>query len=332
MTNLVSRAVNGDENPADILRQAGIQSMQSRAALVPHLTDAMPPTLDEMDSDTEDELLKAEKTLKKAGKATRLEFTNWEDAETFFRARNLKPIMPAVPVVRSDWYIKKALEFIENKGWIAGSAALWAVSDGDWRYDDIDVFAKTSAEFDELHKKLAAATPDYLIEKLEKQTKFALSSLFRPTVPSTIGTSLPTINLVNPCGADWNEPINFLKNFDWTICAVSLVDDGYAYAYSPEHLKQNRLMLLSRQYPQTIIARMLKYMKRGFHVDTDSLYILGCDETYPFMRELEIINLASTIPNGEQLTIKAVYESLLDDGQSSGDSYYNEREGEWEYE
>jgi hypothetical protein len=315
---LVSRAVIGDDNAADVLRQAGIQSMQTRAAILPAETRSEPKPLDEQVFRVEEAesltIAAHERNLRKFYVDT-IDLDEYGIWEKYLPRINGVVEMPVMPIVRSTWVLYEAFKFANGLGWIAGSAALWAVTDDKWMFNDIDIFAYTPEAYEELLRKMDFIAYSWS-EKGKRQKKFydCMISLAAPA-------GLANINIINPTDSDWTNPIEFLKNFDWTIAAVALCSEKSAYAYSIRDIRAKRLSLLSSQYPETIVYRMLKYVQRGFELRGSVLTELLNDEQNRFTRDLRILAQSANIESKTLEFIHRMVTPVTSDGGSDQRDY-----------
>jgi hypothetical protein len=235
------------------------------------------------------------------------------------------PKMKLIDGVNTSAYIFDVLDWCEGRAWIAGSSVVTLLDDGkDWTWNDFDVFCWSDEIYHEM--RLEALASYAYTEILAENER---SILLDDVVIGDERISSP-INLVKPCGEDWSEPYNLLKNFDLTCAAAVLKNREEAYVWNPLHIRSKQQALIKLRNPMKTIGRIFKYWGRGF-IPTSALWAeLVNDEQGKHLLDM-VAPLTHVFEDSAVLENLALTVGLLVPDMSSADDPWNERWDDEDY-
>lgn len=167
----------------------------------------------------------------------------------------------------SKFFSKKILDLLYSQGieaWVAGGA----VRDyflGDAVTNDIDVYFGDNKQFQEAVK---------VFENLEKDMTGRAPKKVVETPHSVkyeyMGVIIDFVSVIA------GKPRYCLSTFDFTVCAAAV--DREKMVYHKDffmHLANKKLALFGQHTPLTSLARLQKYIQKGFRIDGDNLVALA---------------------------------------------------------
>jgi hypothetical protein len=322
---LVSRAVNGDEDAANVLRQLGIDALKHQAGLIPPETTATFVYEIPMGAEAVNGL----ENLMLMRRASRLSFSDYEESAEYFSQIFLNPPMPMMPLARLNKSLYEISRWINGRAWIAGSAALWCVdADANWCYGDVDIFCKSNEYAEMLCAELDEVDGNCFQEN-EHSTKYGDHPF-----PESFAREKDTLSIIAPGEQDWSTVENLLLGFDLSICAVALASPSEAYAYSPSDVSRQAIRVIKMSYPRKTLQRILKYQARGYFLLREGFDSLAesekLDEEFDMLGEAASFAKAANLQNFVACYRTAVYER--DYGYDEGDYGYEDSEDEDDYE
>jgi hypothetical protein len=132
--------------------------------------------------------------------------------------------------------------------WIAGGMGRQLVL-GETSYNDVDIWFRDQAQYDQVLARLQDAFGDDMTEK------YASPNAMTYTVGS---------NVVQLIKRRWYQNLDAVfADFDFTCCQVAVDDDLTAYGPGVQDAKDYKLKL-NRLDPQAFLARYAKYMGYGY--------------------------------------------------------------------
>jgi hypothetical protein len=259
MTKLADRATIGDDNAAEVLRLAGIAALKKRAAQIPPDGKNIVHTLADLSDEDIRGLTIPEWQIEELHLSTAGIFDSYYQVETLCAELRIKPFIPLMPLAQMDNSLCEILKWLNGRGWIAGSAALWAASgDKTWSYADVDIFCHSNEAYDELTEELCESEDtggDY--EEYGERSRVFLFHPFETEQP---------LHLVSPLQDDWSDIANLLLGFDNSICATAIANQSEAYAFSPHDIRNRLVDVVKIKHRRAFLERLLRYMKRGYTV------------------------------------------------------------------
>jgi hypothetical protein len=333
---LKSRAVIGDDNAAELLRSAGIQSIQSRAAKIPVKNRRAKNNKSTMRALKK---MNGELDLENTGLnllryASKCDFKDYWESVEFFKTQHLKPVMPTVPVLRFNKALYEIWRWVDGRAWIAGSAALWAAdAEADWMYGDIDIFCKSIEFYEDLKaelKEIKYMGFSKADETGEYNTKFSNHPFIHQMGKHSWGAPIatPSLCLIAPVGKDWSTIENILLGFDLSICAVAIMNPRTLYAYSPQDIRHRRTDTICIEFPLRTLKRLFKYIQRGYSPSWDLAESLAGDNRFDDAFEVLQMTAEYTEHKGLHRLVERYLEAKNWMYAFEGDEDYHEEDEE----
>lgn len=170
------------------------------------------------------------------------------------------------PIRRGITEIQSLLEIISSHGFVCGGYARYALSDSRdvVPAGDVDIYAKTDADFEILKTKFAViigADPESF-----ETVGFAVS------IPNWKDYYGPKIQLIRPIETPSfkikGEPKEVLSNFDFTIARAAIITPKFGIAdkvFQEDELAK-RLRIKKVHHPLSTMLRIAKYRKKGYNI------------------------------------------------------------------
>jgi hypothetical protein len=335
MSSLLNKAVagvNDDDEARRVLLGAAKDGLMRQAGMIPgEETSTILKTCDlEAYGANQMEAFDAAYSLAWLRNEAASNFENYQDACDVYLPRHLKPLMPKMSMARSCKALYEIVRWLNGRGWVAGSAALWTVTDGDWLPKDIDIFCRTEEFYEMLREELCELG-------YEGQKQSSRSFVYW-THPFYIGTFATAINLISPANEDWREIEDLLLGFDWSVAAVAIADFEDVYAYNSTSIRTNGIMDIIEEpikRPKKLIKRLFKYMERGYTVSYTALKKMVLDGR--FFNAFELIGQAANYSHNEDLKFLVYrWNTCIQDleAEENGIDYeeYESDSGDYEFE
>lgn len=222
-----------------------------------------------------------------------------------------------------DRDVESVLKWCEGRAWVAGSAVVQALAQTPFTFGDIDVFCHSDRDYEVLKEMALARRPAKVLAENERSVLIE-----SPLIVHVF--QIENLNLVRPCGEDWSEPYNVLKDFDLTCSAALARNTKEAFVWKVPVFEKYTMHAINLKHPAKTLGRVMKYWSRGF---TPSAYLwdkLAQDE-----RCLEMMLVMSPLADVFQSPVldAVAYTTRFYEphAQSSFDEY-EYYEDEWDYE
>ena len=256
-----------------------------------------------------------------------------------------KPILQGFlyPLEYLPQNIRQVWEWSKGRGWICGSAALWAYSDSRdsdftaWHYGDIDVFARDDACYEAMVGELRDT-----LWCVETEYSFKIEACYLNKV------SVGDLNIIRPPeGVSWRNHQTVWEAFDLNAAQCTIISPEWVMVAGTLHLvgwnAENKPALwpsFGIRHAARFIYRVNKYLERGFRLPADFWFnVLDFADMKSEALKAEYVSLlrflAAVQPDAMKAIVKYTESAVgYAEGEAGGggDSYeeYDYREDEYD--